>query len=848
MSTEQQKKIFPDQLNIIINTSIPGYQKIEYNPSMTVKDTEERAVFFNPLIKLNQSIINKIPEEYRIKEFFNKGLFQSMLNYMGSVPVKNLIQATRYGYVDNNIKITLNTIFPVGSVIYIGKKPYAIGDVQWTTGDWKIDIKQKKEEIDPSKISDPKLYAELVREEIISGEEQLQQLPESIIKGINYTGPPINVARGVTSPAPPKPSTSASPLPPKPSTVGPIPSPAGPPPAGPPPAGPPSAGPPSAGPPSAGPSAGPLAKGPIIIPPPPAGPLAKGPIIIPPPPAPKVLKQIINDLNPPLVSSRVEEISPEEERLYESFKSTLKIGKNQTKFFRDYFNNKKYFELIRLVFSKFPDVLKSQIKAFYHIVTNYEPRQVKTISNLSPTSYTKLCDQVDILETLPDGDCFFTSLANGINIYNYENQSSKIIYANYGKTQLFTVAKLRDITLEYFISLGEDRINEYLQAAQVYADLLNESFENTINDTKATLIREGINTGITPQLYMDTLNNIYKGEINFLVYKPNIPPVIIDEYNRPFRILRNDEIPAYMKSKEYWANTVAIDAICKKLKISVVSIERYTYTNMNINLVNAELLNTATSYHDLINSNCSKKTIFLYLANNHYDLIRFKYYTNIEIVKSKSGIREEKKYKSKYYTIFSDKMLLPPIHILFLIFGSSYLGLARQEARNNFPIYNNIMSIIYQSFTLNLLAINFKNNFIRFFPNSINNITNLEANLNIDENRLIGGLNNSSYNYKPYGYRPSNIIKKPEERGSSKIAYTITIDMELHPGTSLTPQQISESKCNNKYNSIRKAFAEFTGRPYIIPPVYNKTVKNKPNVNSSNIKQNIGNKTRKNIQ
>lgn len=95
---------------------------------------------------------------------------------------------------------------------------------------------------------------------------------------------------------------------------------------------------------------------------------------------------------------------------------------------------------------------------------------------------------------------------------------------------------------------------------------------------------------------------------------------------------------------------------------------------------------------------------------------------------------------------------------------------------------------------------------------------------------MIGG----QYRYSPsYRYpRPGYITKKPEDNDSSKIAYSITIDMELHPGTSLTPQQISESKCNTKYNAIRKAFAEFTGRPYVIPPVYNKTVKNK---NPSNI-------------
>lgn len=146
-----QKVIIPDQLNIIIRTSVPGYQKIEYKPSMTIKDSHEKGVKFNPLIKLNQSTIDKIPEEYRIKQFFNKGLFQSLLNYNGGTPAKSLLQATRNGYVDNNINVTLNSIFPVGSVIYIGKKPYVIADHQWTKGDWKIYIKQKKEEIDPSR-------------------------------------------------------------------------------------------------------------------------------------------------------------------------------------------------------------------------------------------------------------------------------------------------------------------------------------------------------------------------------------------------------------------------------------------------------------------------------------------------------------------------------------------------------------------------------------------------------------------------------------------------------------------------------------------------------------------------
>jgi hypothetical protein len=154
---------FPEQLNIIIRTSIPGFQEIYYKPSMTIKDTNEKGVIFNPLFKLNESIVNSIPQEYRIKEFFNKGLFQSLLNYTRATPAKNLIQATRYGYVDNNINVTLNSIFPVGSVIYIDNKPYVIADHQWTTGDWKIK----------------------------GNEAQLRQFPNSVIVGNNYSGPPV---------------------------------------------------------------------------------------------------------------------------------------------------------------------------------------------------------------------------------------------------------------------------------------------------------------------------------------------------------------------------------------------------------------------------------------------------------------------------------------------------------------------------------------------------------------------------------------------------------------------------------------------------------------------------------
>jgi hypothetical protein len=887
------KIIYPDQLNITIRTSVPGYQKIQYKPSMTIKNSYEKAVKFNPLIKLNKSKINTIPEEYRIKEFFNKGLFQSLLNYNGGIPAKSLVQATRYGYVDNNIKVTLDSIFPVGSVIYIGKNPYAIGDIQWTTSDWKIEIKQKREEIDPSKITDPKLYTQLVKEEIISGEEQLNQIPAVILTGVNYTGPPPAAA---TQAGPP--IAAAPPA---------VPPPAVPPPAVPPQAVPPQAVPPQAVPPQAGPlvvrpsqaappqavppQAGPLVvrppqavppqaaatqAGPLVVGPPQAGPLVVRPPQAGPPPSNVPL------LLPP--QQNVEELSPEEERLYDSFKKDLKISILNSSFFRKYFQSNKYFELMKIIFNYFPSLVKSNIRNFYYITTNSIPKKPSVLLNKS--SYDKLCEQVTILQSPTDGDCFFKAVADGININNYENQNSKIVYNNYGINNLFTIKVLREIVFRYIRQLDVEIVNNMLLLAEVSKELLNNKFRQSAEETE-----RAFNLELTDEQYLDVINNIYYSDTNFLIKKPERVPRERDLYYTPFEVVTNLEIERYILSKNYWANDIAIDAICDILKISIIPIEKYDYqTTVRVSIKIVDRLKALISNNKLIKDECSKKIMFLFYKNNHYELIRFKYFVKPITKIIGQGIREQKQvqYVSKWFTIFNNNDLAPPIHILLLIYGTAYSSIIDIESKNEFSIYLPIMKQI--DTTCKKILYSYKKDvFIQLFNNLFPNrrpiqsrliqeesmiynpdaftsnqlllknpeeeeenleesmITRRAPNLNdeIDETvYMVGG----QYRYPPsYRYpRPGHITKKPEDSDSSKIAYSITIDMELHPGTSLTPQQISESKCNTKYNAIRKAFAEFTGKPYVIPPVYPKTKNN----TKKNIIQSKGGKrkTRKNIQ
>ena len=854
------KEIIPDQLNITIRTSIPGYQNISYKPSMTIKNSDEKTIQFNPLIRLNQNVVNSIPPEYRIKEFFNKGLFQSLITYNKRKPAANLSQATRYGNVDNNIKVTLNTIFPSGSVIYIGNNPYVISDVQWTTGDWNIETKQKKPVIDPKKVIDPILYTQLVREEIISGEDQLNQMPQSIKVGSNYSG--SNVAKGIQQKVKQEPVKQESIIKQEPvkheSLL----------------------------------KQEPVKQEPIIK----QEPIKKQEPIIKQEPIKKQepvkqepvkqesikkqepvkqepvkkqesikkqeqvkkqepvkkLDQTDNEqqINPMHIMSptRLEEMFPEEERLYEGFKIDDPVNVRESNFMNQYFQNRQYYDLIKKIYFHFPENLQKEIHEFYINTTNDTPNG--DIKEISSKEYNLLCENTTIISTAGDGDCFFKSVANGININNFENhfdsQMSKITYMNYGKTQLFTVRILREIVLMYFLNLSDERINEIMELLQIDVDILNEEFEQSI-----TMLRSQLQTEELPkEIYLDTINNIYNSKPNFLVYKPTQIPIEVDKYDKPFKILNKNEIPSYIRSKNYWANAFAIEAICFKLKICIIPIEKYQYKRIIENKENVFRLKSLLVNNSLTKEKCNKKIMFLYHTKNHYELINFKYKTKEIINKVGEGLRQEKKYTFKQYTIFNENDFPPPIHILFLIYGSIYSQLD-QESKEQFSIYTPVMSAI-ESSVIHILNQTFvkRMKFVKYFDDyfpsgnnkSILRLTSVVPSSSqslIEEKDQSGGEYSNLYS-NPYSYPYSNPMTKLNPyNDSSKIAYSITIDMELHPGTSLTPQQLSQSKCNSKYNAIRKAFAEFTGRPYILPPVYNNTRK-------TDIDKKGGRKTRRN--
>jgi hypothetical protein len=217
-------KLIPNELKITINTSIPGYQQLFYSPSMTIPSITDSEVFFNPLVYLDKSLIDKIPKNIREKQFLNFGLFFSLLNYLKTTGTSfntllklkdtkeqtNLLSATQKGFVDNNITVTIDTLFKENNILYINKKPYIIVKSQWNKGDWKIDTKKQKIPIDLNKISNPFLKAAIIDESINTGKEQIEELKELVpdaIVGSGYTLPPLTPSKP-TIHHPPTPSST----------------------------------------------------------------------------------------------------------------------------------------------------------------------------------------------------------------------------------------------------------------------------------------------------------------------------------------------------------------------------------------------------------------------------------------------------------------------------------------------------------------------------------------------------------------------------------------------------------------------------------------------------------------
>jgi len=840
----------PNELKITINTNIPGFQTIKYKPYMTLpNDRNDGSVKFNPLVKLNPSIIKSLPSNIQVSEFFNKGLFQSLINSHGLVKAKTLIEATNDGYVDNNINITLETLFPSNGIIYINKQPYAIADVQWTKGDWRIDKKiQQIPQLESSRIRDPYLYNSVVKDEIISGENELQQLPNDVIYGANYIGPP-NLASGIKYPGklenlekintyPPLPQPQYSQAIHQIQTIN-----------------------------------KPIKPTPQYLPLPPSQPIEQlqqlqqnnkpikpikpikpTPQYLPLPPSEHAqpaqsIQQNINQSNqypalPPSVPSvpreTTEPIEPTEpteppkkpakilqiaDSEYDDNKETeptyeikLNVSRKSSASLRNYFKGKDYYFMVNTIFKNMTENEKSVVDKIFKETSGVD---VKPSSNLSIKAYNITTDNIRVNQNTGAGDCFFIAVADAINYYNsnVDSNADKIIYNNYGKgDMIYTQKMLRELVSYYILHLSQINFNELSNVLEYNVSLLNDKFTQQYDDYKKNVLH---NNTITPNIFFDIVNNVYHSNDNFLITKPN--KMTEETLRKPFRVVNKTEVKNYIESSDYWANTVAIDALCEILGLNIITIE-----SLEDKLRIPYIYNNAKTW---------SKYMFLYHENNHYELISFDYIFKTFRKEPSFSIKTEKVRK-----VIFDKLgnIYPPFTIIFLINASYYINIKDQYKKKSFQLLTHIMQTIFNIFNdiertqTNNENIKFLKLFDEYFRPSTSAFTTIDGGAQLP--------------YQPKSHYVSSYTKNnndsfQSDTTKSNISYYITIDMELQKGTTLSSGDLSNLKCHKRWNSVRKSYADLRGLNYVATPYYS-NISSPTSQSSSSSKISQNNKTK----
>ena len=790
----------PNEIKIQLNTNIPGFQTIDYKPKMTIPDTNSRAVYFWPLIKLNkQKILSKIPENLRVKQFFNQGLFDSMLNTHGFFTDKSLQQASVEGIVDNNILVTLQFLFPEKGSLYLNKKEYIIGDTKWENGNWKISVKPKLV-LDTDRVSNPYIYNQLISEEILSGEQQLNKLPESVIYGNHFSGVknPEALGRGDIPIAEPEPIPPTTPIPaPIPPTT-PIPAPI----------------------PPTTPIPAPIPPTTPITPITPNQVVPYVPIQPPAPIQPPNLIQnicpelpspndpiILDPFNPP--STTIIPPSPAVEELVDNIPSPevdLKISTRSTQNIKTIIQSASFKRIFQDLYPYLPNDMKTQITKIFRENTTIDVKPTSTVKQVSVAAYNQLSEGIRVYRNTGGGDCFFIAVCDAINSNNNVFPDNKIIKDDLGiGNRIFTVTDLRKMIYEYIVD-NTDIDNILINITPSNVDILNEKFKLQIEAIESTT-RHQLDT----RDYIDLVNSNYVSEDNFLVGKVEQVPLDISDYYTPYHIINKSNIKTYIESSQYWADSTAIDALINKLNLNIIPIQPITINGIDtLRIPDGRHLVNEPGFTNW------KKYMFVYNTPGHFELVGFNF--------KKKPKRKRKTVLNYRVTIFDRPRpnitvsFMAPIYLILIIYGSYYYYKS-EEVRNNFSFYPDIMSLLY------LAQGQLKNNSV--------NQEQQEQQEQQQEQQEVFETNFNKYFPPPDRYQigrgrflqhGGNLALKSQEDKKSDICYRITINLELieyKEGKEISPAEFKSLKCKSQLNSIYQSYADMTGQRYIPPPDYN---------------------------
>ena len=141
----------PNSIIIYLETNMTNSS---FTPKMLVPSVNSDTVFVDTSFEYTKEGIKEIPEEAPketiLTQFFLANQFQLMKkrtlsNFFDMQKKLSYKEAKAEGIIDNNLDLTMQTLFKENNVIYIGSKPYTIIKRKYRKGNWETDIKPSEQ-------------------------------------------------------------------------------------------------------------------------------------------------------------------------------------------------------------------------------------------------------------------------------------------------------------------------------------------------------------------------------------------------------------------------------------------------------------------------------------------------------------------------------------------------------------------------------------------------------------------------------------------------------------------------------------------------------------------------------
>ena len=493
-------KVIPNQLIIRLITGEPRYPIIEYTPSMTFpKMSNLKKVYIDPLIEYDKSLIlSNVPKQFQILEFFEPGLFSSMINLHAKQPY-TWEEANERGIIGKNIQTTLDIIFPSAGVLNISGQSYVIVEksikriktTQSKEGNWALVAAP----VDPY-MAQRNIYNETIVNSLIDkARQELDSLKDGVDKSPDSAGiQDLGTGLGVKT-------------------------------------------------------------------------------------TPEETKE--TDRNEKTEKTEEPEIQ-------------LPSVSPNTQSLRKFFNLKSTMFRLQNILYQF--VGNENLKrVMTDLLKQYSSVEVKGGINISLDAYQQSVTGLKVRTNRGGGNCFFESVAQAINIYNYNNPN-KIISGIYGKDgNPFTQMYVRQLVYNSFVK------KSIVDESETMRNLLNVAFKDIIKDLIvglrdiADLTKEGSDAlmiaqknittndqsnqyvnNLTPENYKAIIDFVYNTTKRLLANKIRTinRPSTVTKKLEPFQDQKpNEEIKKFMLSPAYWGDTQAMLELCNTLNLHILTLQ-----------------------------------------------------------------------------------------------------------------------------------------------------------------------------------------------------------------------------------------------------------------------------------